>query len=67
MKLDGSKVFRARNRLGYTMEMVGRESGVVKSTVIRAEHGEEIRHSSARKIAAGLGLEVADLVPEDES
>lgn len=67
MKLDGSRVQRARDRLGYTLEMVGEKSGVAKGTVLRAEHGEEIRPVSARRIAAGLGVEVADLVPGDAS
>ena len=63
MRLDGNRVRRARDRLGYTLKMVGTESGVAKNTAMRAEHGREIRHDSARKIAAGLRLEVADLMP----
>ncbi len=64
MKLDGNKIRSGRDRLGYTLRMVGEKSGVSTNTVLRAEHGGEIVHSTARKIAAGLRLEVADLMSE---
>jgi len=64
LRLDGNRVRHARYRLGYTLKMVGKEAGVAKNTAMRAEHGEEIRPGSARKIAGALGVEVADLITE---
>lgn len=63
MKLDGKRMRYARYRLGCSLDMVGERSGISKNTARRAERGEEVRPSTARKIAAGLRLEVADLVP----
>ena len=62
LKLDRRKLQYARDRLGYTLDMVGEKSGVSKNTARRAEHEQEIRPSTARKIAAGLGVEVSDLI-----
>ncbi len=67
MKLDRNKLLHARARLGYGIEMVGERSEVAKNTVLRAEHEEDIRPSSARKIAQALGVEVADLIKEPEA
>lgn len=67
MKLDRNKLLHARARLGYGIEMVGERSETAKNTVLRAEHEEDIRPSSARKIAQALGVEVADLIKEPEA
>jgi transcriptional regulator with XRE-family HTH domain len=64
MKLKRERVRYARDRLGWSLRMVGEKAGTNAATVLRAEHGHEIRPSTARKIACALGVEVADLVPD---
>jgi transcriptional regulator with XRE-family HTH domain len=64
LRLDGNKVRRARERLGYSMEMVGEEAEVSKNSILRAEHDGDIRPVTARRIAQALGVEVADLIEE---
>ncbi len=64
LKLDRRKVQYARDRLGYTLDMVGEKSGMSKNTVRRAEHEQEIRPSTARKLAAALEVEISDLIKE---
>lgn len=66
MKLDGNSLRRARERLGYSLEAVGEEAGTSKNSVLRAEHEEDIRPGTARKIAEALRVEVADLIKEPE-
>jgi transcriptional regulator with XRE-family HTH domain len=61
VKLDRDNLIRARERLGYSIETVAEEAGIAKNSVLRAEHGEDIRPLTARKIATALGVEVADL------
>lgn len=67
MRLDRDKLQRAREMLGYSIEMTGEEAGVSKNSVLRAEHEEDIRPVTARKIAAALGVRVADLLEESET
>jgi transcriptional regulator with XRE-family HTH domain len=67
LRFDGDKVRRARQLLGYGQETTAEEAGVAKNSVLRAERGEEIRPVTARKIAAALGVRVADLLTEDAS
>jgi hypothetical protein len=43
---------------------LGEKAEVAKGTVLRAEHGEDVRPSSGRRIARALGVEISDLVPE---
>ncbi len=64
MRLDGQITLRARERLGYSAADAAREAGVATNSVLRAEHGEDIRPATARKLAAGLGVRVADLISE---
>jgi transcriptional regulator with XRE-family HTH domain len=64
LRLDGNKVRRARERLGYSMETAAEIGGVSKNSVLRAEHGEDIRPLTARKIADALAVRVPDLVDE---
>jgi transcriptional regulator with XRE-family HTH domain len=61
LKLDRDNFIRARERLGYSIETVAEKAGIAKNSVLRAEHGEDIRPLTARKIAAALGVEVAEL------
>jgi transcriptional regulator with XRE-family HTH domain len=63
MKLDPEKVREARERLGFSFDALAKESGVSQTSAIRAEHGEEIRPLTARRLAKGLGVKVADLYP----
>jgi transcriptional regulator with XRE-family HTH domain len=37
---------------------------VAKGTVLRAEHGEDVRPSSGRRIAKALGAEISELIPD---
>jgi transcriptional regulator with XRE-family HTH domain len=67
LRFDGDKVRRARELLGYGQETTAEEAGVAKNSVLRAERGEEIRPATARKIAAALGVRVADLLTEEAS
>jgi transcriptional regulator with XRE-family HTH domain len=57
--------------LGYGIETTAQAAGVSKNSVLRAEHGEDIRPLTARKIAGALNVEVADLLgaeyPKGES
>jgi len=62
LRLDRDRLLRAREVLGYGLEKTAEEAGVSKNSVLRAEHGAEIRPVTARKIAAALGVEVADLL-----
>jgi hypothetical protein len=45
--------------------MVAEEAGLAEGTAVRAEQEKEILPSSARKIAAALGVPVADLIREE--
>lgn len=67
MKLDRDKLIRAREMLGYGIELTAQEAGVSKNSVLRAEHEEDIRPVTARKIAAALDVRVADLIGESET
>ncbi len=67
MKLDGDKLRRARERLGYSMEAVGEVAEMSKNSVLRAEHEEDIRPGTARKIADALGVEVAELIADPKA
>jgi DNA-binding XRE family transcriptional regulator len=67
LKLDRDKLIRAREMLGYGVETAAQEAGVSKNSVLRAEHEEDIRPVTARKIAAALGVRVADLIGESET
>ena len=62
MKLDRTKLQRARELLGYGIEITAEKAGVSKNSVLRAEHEEDIRPVTARKIAAALQVEVRDLL-----
>lgn len=67
MKLNRDKLIRAREMLGYSIETVAEAAGVSKNSVLRAEHEEDIRPVTARKIAGALGVRVADLIGESEN
>ncbi len=64
MKLDGSKVRWHRDRLGWTLDVLAEKAEVAKGTVLRAEHEEDIRPGSGRRIARAFGVELPDLIPE---
>jgi transcriptional regulator with XRE-family HTH domain len=67
LKLDRDKLQRAREMLGYSIETTAEEAGVSKNSVLRAEHEDDIRPVTARKIAGALGVRVADLLPKAQS
>src|SRR5918997_2430083 len=64
MKLDPIKVRAAREQLGFSLKDVAEEARVSQTSAIKAEHGKEIRPVTARRIARGLRVEVADLYPK---
>lgn len=67
MKLDRDRLQRAREMLGYGLEKTAEEARISKNSVLRAEHEEDIRPVTARKIAAALNVPVADLIGESET
>jgi DNA-binding XRE family transcriptional regulator len=67
LKFDSKKVRRARELQGYSLDTAAKEVGVAKNSFLRAEREEEIRPVTARKIAAGLQVRVADLIKEEEA
>jgi transcriptional regulator with XRE-family HTH domain len=67
LKLDRDRLQRAREMLGYGLEKTAEEAGISKNSVLRAEHEEDIRPVTARKIAAALDVRVADLIRESET
>jgi DNA-binding XRE family transcriptional regulator len=62
LKLDRNRLRQAREMLGYGLEKTAQEAGISKNSVLRAEHEEDIRPVTARKIAAALDVDVADLL-----
>ncbi len=64
MKLDEHKVRGTRERRGLTLAMVAQRAGTSKNTVLSAEHGADIRPTTARKIAEALNVEIDDLLLE---
>jgi transcriptional regulator with XRE-family HTH domain len=67
LKLDRDRLQRAREMLGYGLEKTAEEAGISKNSVLRAEHEEDIRPVTARKIAAALNVPVADLIRKSET
>ena len=65
MKLNGNRIKRSREKLGFTLDMVGEQAGLSPQSVFRAEHGGEIQPSTARKLAGALGVTIADLMEEE--
>jgi transcriptional regulator with XRE-family HTH domain len=51
-----------REAMGETQASLSEISGVSVFTIIRAEHGESMRPSTAKKIAETMGIEVVDLM-----
>jgi transcriptional regulator with XRE-family HTH domain len=64
MRLDHERVRWHRDRLGWTLDTLAEKAEVAKGTVLRAEHGEDVRPSSGRRIARALGVETSDLIPD---
>jgi transcriptional regulator with XRE-family HTH domain len=64
MRLDHEKARWHRDRLGWTLDTLAEKAEVAKGTVLRAEHGEDVRPSSGRRIARALGVEISDLIPD---
>jgi transcriptional regulator with XRE-family HTH domain len=64
MRLDHEKVRWHRDRLGWTLDELAEKAKVAKGTVLRAEHGEDIRPGSGRRIAQAFSVEIPDLIPE---
>src|SRR4051794_26308141 len=47
--------------------MLARKVGMSKNTILSAEHGGDIRPTTARKIAEALDVEIGDLLGEADS
>jgi transcriptional regulator with XRE-family HTH domain len=67
LRLDEDTVRGTRERLGLTLAMVAQRAGTSKNTVMSAEHGADIRPTTARKIAEALGVEIVDLLGASDS
>jgi len=67
LRLDEDTVRGTRERLGLTLAMVAQRAGTSKNTAMSAEHGADIRPTTARKIAEALGVEIVDLLGESDS
>jgi DNA-binding XRE family transcriptional regulator len=52
---------RVRDQRALTQEELAWRAGVSRTTVMRAERGEDIRQSSVRKLARALGVSPATL------
>jgi transcriptional regulator with XRE-family HTH domain len=63
MRLDHEMVRWHRDRHGWTLDTLAEKAEVAKGTVLRAEHGEDVRPSSGRRIANALGTEISELIP----
>jgi transcriptional regulator with XRE-family HTH domain len=64
VKLNPERVLWARESRGYSIETTAAKAGMSHNSVMRAERGEEIRPSTARRLAEALGVEVSDLYPK---
>jgi transcriptional regulator with XRE-family HTH domain len=64
VKLDADKVRWHRDRRGWTLETAAEYAEVALGTLLRAEHGEDIRPSSGRRIARAFGVDISELVPD---
>lgn len=62
MKLEGERVREGRERLALSIENASEKARVSPHTWVRAEHGDEIRPSSARRVAEALGAEPGQLM-----
>ena len=63
MRLDGSKVLREREIRALNVPDAAKMLGISGNALLNAEHSDDIRPATARKIAAGYSLTVADLYP----
>jgi len=64
VKLDADKVRWHRDSRGWTLDTTAEKAEVALGTILRAEHGEDIRPSSGRRIARAFGVDVSELVPD---
>jgi transcriptional regulator with XRE-family HTH domain len=64
VKLDADKVRWHRDSRGWTLETTAEKAEVALGTILRAEHGEDIRPSSGRRIARAFGINISELVPD---
>ena len=62
MKIPRLKEWRETS--GETQVSLAERAGVTQYTVLRAEHGENMRPSTARRLAEVLGITVSDLQEE---
>jgi transcriptional regulator with XRE-family HTH domain len=67
LKLEADKVRWAREAAGLTMGDAAAAGGLARRTVFRAEHSEDLRPNTARKLARTYGVELADLLPTTET
>lgn len=65
MKLNGTLMRRRRLEGGYTISALGRELGIDKSHLSRAERGKGgLSPEKLKRISDKLDVPMADLVPE---
>ena len=61
----GDNIRRHRTRLGFTLEEVGRDIGVDKSSMHRIEMGRNITLVTLIKVAATLNIAASELLEAD--
>jgi transcriptional regulator with XRE-family HTH domain len=63
VRLDGKKVLREREVRALNAHEGAKLIGISANALLNAEHGDNIHHGTARKIAKAYGLAIADLYP----
>lgn len=64
MQLSREKIIRSRERIGLTQRAASEETGLHVDTLVNAEKERNVSPTTARKLAAALGVPVADLILE---
>jgi transcriptional regulator with XRE-family HTH domain len=54
-----------RERRGLTQVELSRVSGISVASIVRAEHGGDVRVTNARRYAAALNCTISDLLGEN--
>jgi transcriptional regulator with XRE-family HTH domain len=66
MQLDPRKIITARHDRGLSQQHVAGLGDLSATSVKRAESGLPIQPATARRLARGLGVQIADLRPDTD-
>ena len=66
MQLDAEKIIEARLDQGLSQQHLATRGDLSATSVKRAESGLPVQPATARRIARGLGVQVADLRPDTD-